>query len=266
MIMFKEKVMVITGASSGLGFSLAKQAHAMGARLALCARNTHSIEKYFKDEKNVFWASCDVASPEALQHFFFLTRQKYGKIDIIIANAGKSMWARFSDISSPHEIMDLMGVNFLGVVNSLYYGLDDLKKNKGSFVAISSIQGDIPSPYHSGYVSAKHAVTGFIETLRMEEKSMHFLLVSPGWIGNTSLRKNSLKSNKEAALKVKETHSHGLAMDSDKAANLILEALAQKKIELYLPNKYKYLKLLRCLFKNLVDRIIQNKVENQLLP
>lgn len=261
--MFHNKTFLITGASSGLGKELAILALSLGANVSLCARREQELlwfyEKYGK--KKVLIEPIDVTNKLLVEKWVKKTALNFKNIDFVIANAGQSMWSRFSDLNDPDEIKKLMDINYLGVVNTLFYTLPHLRNNKGTFVAISSIQGVIPVPLHSGYVAAKYAVNGLISTVRQEEKEVHFLLVMPGWIGETELRKNAIMGDKKKAIKVKDHDKN--VINKTKLAKIIFESIKKSDDELFVPKKFKWLPLLRYFFPHTLDKIVEKKVFSQ---
>lgn len=262
------KTVVITGASSGLGEAMAHLYAKKNYNLVLAARNIERLnilkeslsDKYQIDIKTI---KTDVTNKDSVKKLIDLSVEHFGKIDIFIANAGQGMWSRFGDIKDPDHLNDLMQTNYMGVVYCLYYALSHLKKSSGSFVAISSIQGIIPVPYHTGYVASKFAVNGLIETMRLEEPHVHFLLAMPSWIAGTKLRAHALTSDDKSAVKVKTTHNKNVISAYD-CALIIIKAIADKEQDLFIPRKYRFIRAARVLMKNLVDKIVVKKTESQL--
>lgn len=265
----KGKHYIITGASSGLGEALALELSALGANLTIAARRLDRLEAlrqkiYATNPKlSVLAVSCDVSKKADNEALVKKAAAHFGAIDGYIANAGKSMWTRFSDVKDPDELKDLMDLNYMGVVYGAFYALPLLRKKKGSFVAISSLQGSIPVPYHTGYVASKYAVNGFIDSLRFEEPELHLMLALPSWIAGTELREHAVVSEKKGAVKVQKSHNKTVISAKD-CAHKIIDALKKRKTEIYIPEKYAYVPALRTLLKRTVDHIIKRKVESQL--
>ena len=196
--MFHGKTAIISGASSGLGASLALAFAEAGANLALFALDgeglTETADACRERGGRVLTATGDVGRPEDCQRVVERTVCQYAAVDYLIACAGISMWARFEEIEDISIFRRLMDTNYLGVVHCVYYALPHLKKSRGMVVAISSIQGKIGVPLHTGYVASKHAVQGFFESLRGElrESGVDVLTVLPGWLRGTNLRRAAL--------------------------------------------------------------------------
>jgi short-subunit dehydrogenase len=259
--MFMNKVIIITGASSGLGRALAIALAKQQASLILFSRNKHALQDTkFACEKftsHVDIVVGDVTKIVDCNQLINVAKDKYNQIDCLINNAGLSMWSRFSDIEDIEVYDELMRTNYLGAVYCTHSALPLLRKSKGMIVVISSVQGFLPIPFHSGYVAAKHALQGFFSTLRLEETDLDILIVSPSWIRDTSLRKN--------AIGIRDTNSlarkHNDAMSLDFLVKKILAAMAAKKAELIVPYKIRLLKWLRKFSTKIADSIIKYKLQ-----
>ena len=260
---------IITGASSGLGAALAKRLSLQGFNLSLSARREDKL-KIVRDEikkahpnLDVLILPADAANKQATAAMIEKSVQHFGRIDIFVANAGVGMWTRFRDLSDPDELLSLMQVNYMGVVYGLFYALPYLRKTRGSFVAISSIQGMIPVAYHTGYVASKYAVNGFIDTVRLEESQVHFLLALPSWIAGTELRSHALTGIGKDAIHVETKHGKS-AVSAEDCAQQIVYALHARESEVFIPRTYGCVPLLRQLAKKTFDKVVMKKVDSQL--
>lgn len=267
--MVATKHVLITGASSGLGEAFAQSFAEKGYNLTLNARREDKL-KALRDRLiqtnssiDILLAPGDVSQKNTVADIVAQSMAHFSKLDVVVANAGQGMWSRFSDIKDPDELHDLMQLNYMGVVYSLFYTLPHLRQNKGSFVAISSIQGVIPVVYHTGYVASKYAVNGLIETIRLEEPDVHFLLAMPSWISGTELRSHALGGQGSHAIKVKTTHGKHATSTKD-CAESIIHALLAGKDDVFIPNTYRVVPTLRNLFKSVFDKVVTNKVKGQL--
>jgi len=267
--MFNKKNIIITGASQGLGQAMAMLLAKDGANLVLCARSEENLQSVKDNILNNYphtkikILALDVCEKENNKILIEESLKFLGSIDIFIANAGKSMWSRFSDIDDPSDLLDLIKLNFMSVVYASYFSLEHLRKSKGSFLAISSIQALLAVPYHSGYVASKHALNGFIDTLRLEEPTINFLLAMPSWIAGTNIRNNALISHKQNSIKVNTKHNKN-TISKEECAKIILNALANNKDYIFIPYKYGFIPMIKVFFRKIVDRIIINKTNTQL--
>ena len=180
------KVIVITGASSGIGEAMAKVYAAQGAKVVLGARNVQKLQLLAGDIRarggQAAYCGVDVTKPEECRELIETAVREFGGIDVLICNAGISMRAIFDDVDLGvlHRLMD---VNFWGTVNCCKFALPYLQASKGSVVGISSVAGLHGLPGRTGYSASKYAMTGFLETLRIEnlKKGLHVMIACPGF-------------------------------------------------------------------------------------
>ena len=151
-----------------------------------------------------------------------------GALDHLIPNAGQSMWARFEEIENLELLRRLVEVNYLGVAHCIHAALPALRKSRGQVVVISSIQGKVGVPFHSGYSASKHALEGLVDTLQSElhGTGINFLQVYPDWIRGTGMRQNALDSDGQAVGDRKHDHG-GAGVTVDECARAILRAMAK---------------------------------------
>ena len=169
----KDKVIVITGASSGIGEAMARTYAAQGAKVVLGARSVEKLQRLADEIRTAggqaAFCGVDVVSEEECRKLIDTAVEAFGRIDVLICNAGISMRAIFDDVdlSVLHRLMD---VNFWGTVNCCKYALPYLQASRGSVVGISSVAGLHGLPGRTGYSASKYAMTGFLETLRIEKE------------------------------------------------------------------------------------------------
>lgn len=195
----KEKVIVITGASSGIGEAMARVYAAQGARVVLGARSVQKLQLITGEIRaqgsQAVYCGVDVTVPDQCRELIETAVREYGRIDVLICNAGLSMRAIFDDVELPvlHRLMD---VNFWGAVNCCKYALPYLQATKGSIVGISSVAGLHGLPGRTGYSASKYAMTGFLETLRIEnlKKGLHVMIACPGFTAS-NVRFSALTAN-----------------------------------------------------------------------
>ena len=192
----KEKVIIITGASSGIGEALARSFAREGSKLVLAARRIDRLQNLENELKGteILSVQTDVAVEEDCRNLVEQAISRFGKIDVLINNAGISMRAIFEDVELD-VIRKLMDVNFWGTVYCTKYALPHLLTSKGSVVGVISIAGHVGLPGRSGYSASKFAVRGFLDTLRIEnlKKGLHVLVVAPGFTAS-EVRKVALNA------------------------------------------------------------------------
>jgi short-subunit dehydrogenase len=166
------KTVVVTGASSGIGRAVCLELARRGARLVLAARGEDRLAEVARECEalggEALAIPTDVSSESACRNLIERAVERYGGIDVLVANAGHTMWARLDDMTDLSAYEELMRVNYLGCVYPTFYALPHLKKTRGRIVAISSLAGLTGVPERTGYAATKHALFGFFESLRIE--------------------------------------------------------------------------------------------------
>lgn len=262
--MFDKKVVVITGASSGLGRQLAIDFASHGASVVLFSRNEDELQNTFELCNSVHSSIVvgDVTNPGDCKNLSEYTLTKYGRIDILVLNAGVSMWSEFDNIKDTEPFKKLFDVNFWGAVNCLKVFSKHLQTTKGMVIAISSVQGKIGVPFHTFYSASKHALQGFLNSLRFEFKDVHILTVLPHWVSGTNLRKNSLNLHGVKTGDQKKSHTDE-SINTEECSRHILIAAFKRKRELIFPFKLRLLTVLYSLYQPLAEKIIRAKVHSQ---
>ncbi|MDE6827950.1 SDR family oxidoreductase [uncultured Alistipes sp.] len=183
---FTNKTVIVTGASSGIGEALAREFAARGARVVLGARSIQKLQLIAGEIRDrggeAVYCAVDVTKPEECRELIDTAVREFGGVDVLVCNAGLSMRALFDDVDLDvlHRLMD---VNFWGTVNCCKYALPYLQASKGSVVGVSSVAGLHGLPGRTGYSASKYAMTGFLETLRIEnlKKGLHVMIACPGF-------------------------------------------------------------------------------------
>ena len=195
----KNKLAIITGASSGIGKALAYEFGRKGYQLVITGTNDKRISEVSKtlDEMNVIYKSLinDVSKQSENKKMIDLAIETFGRIDVLICNAGISVRSLFENVDLD-IFKKLFDINFFGSIYGTKFALPYLIKSKGSIIAISSLNGFIATPTRSSYVASKHAMQGFYDSLRLElkNKKVHVMVVSPGYV-KSNFRVNTLKSD-----------------------------------------------------------------------
>ena len=183
---FEGKVTIITGASSGIGKALAYEFAASGAKVVMGARSEEKLAEIAADIRakggEAVYCKCDVTQEEECKRLVECAVENYGGVDILICNAGLSMRALLDDLDLS-VIRRLMEVNFWGCVGCTKYALPYLQKSRGSVVGVSSVAGLHGLPARTGYSASKYAMTGFLDTVRVEnlKKGLHVMIACPGF-------------------------------------------------------------------------------------
>ncbi len=262
---FKNKVVVITGASSGIGKSCAFEFAENGATVVLAARRVDKLRKIEetinKQGGKILVVRTDVKEIDDCKNLIDKTVEIYGKIDVLINNAGISMRANFEDLDLS-VIKELMDTNFYGAVYCTKFALPYLLKQKGSVIGISSITGLTPLPGRTGYAASKHAMDGFLNTLRLEnmKKGLHVLIVHPGF---TSSNIRRLALNKNGNPQAETPREEEKMMSSERVAQIIAKATIKKEKDLILTREGKLVVWLHRNFPSITDRIILHEMSKE---
>jgi len=260
----KEKVVVITGASSGIGEALARRFAAAGSKLVLAARRIDRLQALENELEGteVITVQTDVAVKEDCKHLIEKAIERFGKIDILINNAGISMRAIFEEVELD-VLRRLMDVNFWGTVYCTKYALPFLLQSKGSLVGVISVAGHVGLPGRSGYAASKFAVRGFLDTLRIEnlKKGLHVLVVAPGFTAS-EVRKVALNANGKT--QGESPRDEAKMMSAEECANHIFNAVARRKRQLILTFvEGKLTVFLNKFFPSLIDKLAYNHMAKE---
>jgi short-subunit dehydrogenase len=233
---FKDKVIIITGASSGIGLATARLFAGMGAKLSLAARSIDRLESLASeltdDRSRILCIKTDVSVEEDCRRLIEETVRRFGKIDILINNAGISMRAPFLDVNL-EVIKKLMNVNFWGTVYCTKYALPEILKTKGSIAGVISTAGYVAIPGRTGYVTSKYAIRGFLETLRIEHLNdgINVLVFAPGYTASNVRNAALLADGSPQGYSPKD---EGKLMSAEKVAEKLAYGLYRRKKEMIL--------------------------------
>jgi short-subunit dehydrogenase len=261
---FTGNVVVITGASSGIGRQLAFKLAEQGAWLVLAARNLDNLQEVANTCSHlggkVIIIPTDVAEKSQCKNLIEGTIEKYGRIDTLINNAGFPVASKFTDLHDLSIFERIINVNFLGSVYCTHYALPYLKKTGGRIVAISSLRGRLPSATADGYGASKHAMSEFFTSLRNElsDTGISVTVIYPNWV-STGITGRAIKADgtQKGEVSVHEKD----AMPADKCAKLIIEAVARRKREVVMTFEGKFGLWLSLIAPEMVDKIIKKKTD-----
>ena len=254
------KVVVITGASSGIGLACAKKFFQEGYHVVVTGRDEKrlhdAIANLPKQENQVLPFAADVSIEADCKRVMEETLNKFGRIDILINNAGISMRALFEDLNLD-VIRKVMDTNFWGAVYCTKYALPSILKNKGSVVGISSIAGKKGLPGRTGYSSSKFALEGFLETLRTEniKKDLHVLVACPGFTASR-IRQTALAA--DGNTQGESPRDEKKMMSAEAVADRIFIAVRNRKRDLVLTTQGRLAVWIGRLLPSLSDRLVFN--------
>lgn len=232
----KDKIIVITGASSGIGKALAYEFGRKGATVVLAARRLPDLQEIVADLKALGIAALavktDVTIERDCRNLIETTVETYGRIDVLINNAGISMRALFVDLQL--DVMRrLMDTNYWGTVYCSKFAMPHLLKTGGSLVGVISIGGYVGMPGRSAYAASKFAVRGFLDTVRVENRKtgLHVLVVAPGFT-TSNIRRTALLADGSEQGETPRDENH--MMSAEQVAALIYKAVVKRKRQLIL--------------------------------
>lgn len=185
---FRDQVVIITGASSGIGRALAQQLAGQGAKVVLAARRAGLLEQVAEACRQAGGEALaiptDVADQAQCRALVEKTVAMFGRLDLLVNNAGLAVIARLEDYSDLSLFQHTMDVNFYGAVYCTYYALPHLICSRGRIVAVSSLGGKAPLPYNSPYIASKFAIHGFFDSLRieLERHGVSVTIICPYWV------------------------------------------------------------------------------------
>jgi short-subunit dehydrogenase len=261
----KDKVVVITGATSGIGEACAHIFGKAGAKIWITGRSRVKLDETLvtlqKEGIVCGGGVCDAAIPEQNEQMADEVIKHYGKIDILINNAGISMRALFKDLDLKvfHQVMD---INFWGTVYATKYCMDEIIKNKGAIISVSSINGFRGTPARTAYTASKFAMNGFFESLRTEvmKLGVHVLVVCPGFTAS-NIRNNALLA--DGTTQRDSPREEDKMMTAEEVAVAMLKALNKKKRDLVLTRQGKLASFLNKWVPGMMDKIVYNHMAKE---
>lgn len=256
----KDKVVVITGGSSGIGKALAEEFGKHGSKIVITGRKQVALDNAMVSltEKGIDAISIkgDVSLEKDNEQMVKETLDAFGKIDILINNAGISMRAPFNDVDLD-VIRKVMDINFWGAIYATKYCLPEILKNKGSVIGISSIAGFRGLPGRVGYSASKFALQGFLESLRTEmfKTGVHVLTACPGFTAS-NIRKASLTA--DGSSQGESPREEEKMMTAEECAALIYKATLKRRKYIIMTTQGKMTVFLNKWFPGLMDKMVYN--------
>jgi short-subunit dehydrogenase len=261
----KNKVVVITGASSGIGRATALRFATSAVSLVLAARKLEKLEAVRQQAETkgakVLVVQTDVSKEDDCKQLIHSTIDNFGTIDVFINNAGISMRALFNELDL-EVFKNVMNVNFWGTVFCTKFALPYLLKSKGSVVGVSSIAGYVGLPARTAYSASKFAMHGFLEALRTEnlEKGLHVLVACPGFTAS-EIRKNALTADGKA--QSNSPREEGKMMSAEEVANNIFKAIKVRKQKIVLTGEGKMAVFLSKFLPKVIQQAVFNKMKKE---
>lgn len=260
-----DKVVVVTGATSGIGEACALAFGKAGAKVVITGRNRLKLDNTLLklQQANIICigVEADAASEADNKRLALEAVKKFGKIDILINNAGISMRALFQDLDM-EVFRKVMDTNFYGTVYATKYCLESILQSKGSIVGVSSINGYRGTPARTAYTASKFAMNGFLESLRTEvmKKGVHVLVACPGFT-SSNIRNNALTG--DGSIQGESPREEEKMMSSEEVAEAILNATVRRKRDLVLTKQGKLAVFLNKWIPGIMDGIVYNHMAKE---
>jgi short-subunit dehydrogenase len=231
---FHDKAVLITGASSGIGEELARQLGRAGAKLSLAARRGDLLEALAQrivaeGGERPLVAECDVTREGDLERAVAESTRRWGKLDVVIANAGFGVSGAFNKLSLD-DYRRQFETNIFGVLRTIYAALPEVEKTRGHVAIIGSVSGWLATPEGSAYAMSKFAVRALANSITPELRrtGVKVTLISPGFVASNIRRVDNQGRLHSGA---KDPVPSWLVMSTDKAVRQMLRAIADGKRE-----------------------------------
>jgi len=257
-VAFDNKVIWITGASSGIGQALARQLADRGAKLVLSARREETlreVQQSCRDPDSHLVLPLDMCEPAAIGPAARHVIERCGQVDFLVNNAGVSQRALALDTKLDVD-RRIMETNYFGPVALTKAVLPSMvERRSGHIVVVSSLLGKFGVAYRSAYAGSKHAVVGFFDALRVElhDAGVQVTVVCPGFI-RTNASLNALAADGSPHGAMDHNIEHG--MDPDECARQIVRSIERGKREVYVAGKEKLVLLLKRFSPRLFHQVI----------
>lgn len=260
----KNKVVIVTGASEGIGRAISLKFAEAKAKVIICARNENRLNE-LKAEIESLGAEAeavpaDLTDKDACKHLIEKTVEVYGQIDILVNNAGRTMWTPFEEIKDLSMFEQIMDLNYLASVYCTYHALPYLKKTKGRIVGISSVAGITGVPCRTAYAASKHAMFGFFDSLRVELKDtgVSVIMIAPDFV-LSQIHKRALDGSGKALGQSPLQESK--IMTAEECARLIIQAVENRDRLLITSLRGKLGRWIKLIAPSVIDKIAAKAIK-----
>jgi short-subunit dehydrogenase len=257
------KVIVLTGASSGIGRALALALAPQRPRLVLAARDLARLEEVAKECRargaEALVVPADVSSEEACGVLVARTIESFGALDVLVNNAGIGMLARFDELPDLSVYETLMRVNYLGCVYLTHHALPHLKRSRGQIVVVASVAGLTGVPTRTGYAASKHAVFGFFDSLRIEldGTGVSVTMIAPDFVRSEIHRRAFGADGKPTG---RSPLQESRIMSAEQCAGLIVRAMEKRQRLLITSWRGRLGRIVRLFAPGLIDAVAKKAV------
>lgn len=263
---FTAKVVVLTGASEGIGRALALQLAGQQATLVLAARDRARLSDLAalcdRRGARTLIVPTDVGEETQCAALVAAALEQFGRIDVLIANAGLSMWSQLDELEDPQVLERLMRVNYLGAAWLTWHALPALKQTRGRIVAVSSLTGLVGVPTRTGYSASKHAMMGFFESLRIEllGHGVSVTLIAPDFVVSEIHRRAAGPDGQPLGQSLMQ---EARIMTAEECARIILRAAAARRRLAFTSTRGSLLRWAKLVAPGLVDRMAARAIRRR---
>jgi NAD(P)-dependent dehydrogenase (short-subunit alcohol dehydrogenase family) len=256
----KENVVILTGASSGIGRALALELANSGAFLVLAARSRGALETVASEcvsrGGRAIVQTTDVTDDDQCRALVDRTVSEHGRIDTLIHDAGVSMWARFAEVQDFGIFERIMRVNYFGAVALTRYALPWLLRTRGRLAAVSSVAGLNGVPTRSGYSASKHALVGFFDSLRIElaPEGVTVTILCPDFV-KSEIRERCFGPDGKPLGPGNSPVREDVVMTAEECARISVRAIARRDREVLMSPRSRVGLWLKLIAPGVVDRI-----------
>jgi len=260
---FAGRVVVVTGASSGIGRALCLELAPQRPRLVLAARDAAALEAVGagcrRAGAETLAVPTDVAAPEACRALVERTIAEWGVLDVLVHNAGMTMWSRFDEVEDTEVFERLMRVNYLGPVHLTYHALPHLVRARGRIAVVASVAGLTGVPTRTGYAASKHAVFGFFDSLRIELEGtgVTVTMIAPDFV-LSEIHRRALGPDGQPL--GKSPLAEGRIMTAEECARLMVPAIEKRRRLLITSRRGRVGRWVRLAAPGLIDRIARRAI------
>jgi short-subunit dehydrogenase len=266
MSVLSDHVIVITGASEGIGRALRLVFAGQKPKLVLAARNQSRLNELKAKVESLgaqaLVVPTDITDQDGCRHLIEATISKWNRLDVLVNNAGRTMWTTLEDMTDTGIIEQLMRINYLGAAYCTYYALSHLKKRKGRIVVVSSIAGLSGIPTRTAYAASKHALFGFFDSLRIElrDTGVTVSMIAPDFVLSEMHRRALGCDGKPLG---KSPMQEGKIMTAEKCATLIVKAVENRDRLLVTSFRGKLGRWVKMLAPDLIDKVAAKAIKKK---
>ncbi|HET7203715.1 MAG TPA: SDR family oxidoreductase [Steroidobacteraceae bacterium] len=263
---FSNLVAIVTGASEGIGRALCLELAPQRPRLVIAARNRERLESLAEECRRlgakVLVVPTDVTDEGSCRALIDAAVAQFGGIDVLVNNAGGTMWTRLDEVADLSIYERLMRLNYLGSVYPTFHALPHLKRARGRLVAVSSMAGLIGVPTRTGYAASKHAVVGFFDSLRVEvaDAGVSVTVVCPDFVVS-EIHKRALGPDGRPL--GDNPMAKSTIMSAQECARLMIEAIERRERLLVTSRRGKFARWLKLLAPGRIDAMAAKAIREK---